>query len=431
MNSTLYESPVRVGTLVLRLTRIIVLTVLAAVRMAAVALTARRSTRADRLAAALVWLVERLGGAFIKTGQLAGTRVDLVGPAVARALGRLHDDVSPMTARQAARAVRHGLLPATEEIIGALAAPPVASGSIASVYRVKLGDRVVALKVRRPNVGAAITADMAIMRWMAAVATRLPGLRRVPLAEIIEQVGRCLVKQLDFAAEAQSLRQMRAHLADSPDVLVPAVIPELCGDGVIAMEFVEGLRHASIRDLPEPVREAEVVILVRAVYRLVFIAGFVHVDLHQGNTYFMPDGTVVLLDAGFAFQLSAAARHSYTAFFGGMIQGDGAACADILRSTVRGAAPDADIDGFRRDVAELVVRNVGSAVSDFDLPGFCFELFNLQRRYGLYAEPEFIFPMLSLLSLDGLVKEHHPLMDFQLEAAPYVMQSLISEPEPR
>jgi ubiquinone biosynthesis protein len=244
--------------------------------------------------------------------------------------------------------------------------------------------------------------------------------------EIIDQVGRCLVNQLDFAAEARNLRRLRAHLAELPDILVPAVIPDLCGDGVIAMEFVAGLRHASIEDLPRPLREAEVAVLVRAVYRLLFIAGFVHVDLHQGNSYFMPDGTVVLLDAGFAVQLSPAARRSFTEFFGGMIQGDGEACADILRATVRGVAADADVDGFRRDVAELVVRNVGSAVGDFELPGFCFELFNLQRRHGLYAEPEFIFPMLSLLSLDGLVKAHHPVLDFQLEAAPYVMQGLIS-----
>ncbi|HEU5160906.1 MAG TPA: AarF/ABC1/UbiB kinase family protein [Streptosporangiaceae bacterium] len=417
------------GTLILRLSGIVLLTVLAAVRMGVVAVTARRSTRADRLAAALVWLLERLGGAFIKAGQLAATRVDLVGPSVARALSRLHDEVSPMTARQSAQVIRRALPAAADEVIGALAGPPVASGSVASVYRVRLDDREVALKIRRPAVGAAITADMMIMRRLAAVATRLPGLRRVPLGEIIEQVGCCLVNQLDFSAEAQSLCQMRAHLAEFPDVVVPALVPELCGDGVVAMEFLEGLRHASIKDLPEPVREAEVAVLVRAVYRLVFIAGFVHVDLHQGNTYFLPDGKVVLLDAGFAFQLRPAARHSFTEFFGGMIQGDGAACADILRSTVRGVAADADIEGFRRDVAALVVRNVGSAVDDFDLPGFCFELFNLQRRYGLYAEPEFIFPMLCLLSLDGLVKEHHPRMDFQLEAAPYVMQSLISEPE--
>ncbi|GAA2079522.1 ABC1 kinase family protein [Actinomadura alba] len=414
-----------------RLLQISGLTALSAGRMAVIAMTSKRAARATRLAAELVRLIERLGGAFIKVGQLAGTRVDLVGPTVADALGRLHDNVRPMTARQAATVVRRAFPRPPDGLTAALAHPPVASGSIASVYRVEVGDRVVALKVRRPEIGRAITVDMAILSGMARAMCRLPGLRRVPLAEIIGQVGRCLTDQLDFAAETRSLRQMREHLADFADIIVPAVIPELSGDGVIAMSFVDGLKHASIEDLPSQVREAEVAVLVRAVYRLLFIAGFVHVDLHQGNTYFRPDGTVVLLDAGFAFQMSGLARRRYTEFFGGMIQGDGEACADILRSTVRSVAPAADLAGFRRDVADLVVRNVGATARDFDLPAFCVELFNLQRRYGLYAEPEFIFPMLCLLSLDGLVKEHYPLMDFQLEAAPYVMQSLLSEPEIR
>jgi ubiquinone biosynthesis protein len=217
-----------------------------------------------------------------------------------------------------------------------------------------------------------------------------------------------------------------------PGIYVPAVIPELCGDGVIAMEFAEGLSHASIERLPVPVREEEVAVLVRAVYHLLFGAGFVHVDLHQGNTYFRPDGTVVLIDAGFAYELSGTARRSFTEFFAGMIEGDGEACADILYATVRGTTSSAAKGEFRERVADLVKRNTGSRVRDFNLSLFCVELFDLQRRYGLFANPEFIFPMLCLLSLEGLVKKHHPLMDFQIEAGPFVMQSLLGElPEVR
>lgn len=403
------------------------LAVVSGVRMAGIAATARKGARADRLAAELRRLVERLGGAFIKVGQLAGTRVDLVGPEVAAALGRLHDSVAPMAADEAVRTVRRAFPRPPEPIVAAVRRPPVASGSIASVYRAELAGRPVALKVRRPGIGRAIAADMAILGALAAVAGRLPGLRRVPLAEIVDQLRRGLVAQLDFAAEAANLRRMGEHLAAAPGVRVPAVIPEWCAGGVIAMEFAEGLAHGSIRRLPARAREEEVTDLVRAVYRLLFVAGFVHVDLHQGNAYFRPDGTVVLLDAGFAFQLSPMAHRRFTEFFGGMIQGDGDGCAGILLSTVRSVLPGADVARFRQRVAELVVRNAGAAARDFNLPAFCVELFNLQRRYGLYAEPEFIFPMLCLLSLDGLVKEHHPRMDFQLEAAPYVMQSLLAE----
>jgi ubiquinone biosynthesis protein len=403
--------------------RVMSLTAVAAVRMVLVAVVSRRGTRTERVARELVRLVERLGGAFLKAGQLLGTRVDLVGETVAHALGRLHDDVEPMDERQLARAVRQagGCLASRMCDLGF----PQASGSVASVYRIDAGGRPVALKIRRPDVGRVITADMTILKSMAMVASCLPGFRRAPLTDIVDQIGACLIDQADFEAEVAKLQELRDHLADCPDVLVPAVVPAMCANGVIAMEFVEHLRHASIETLPAEMRERGVATLVRAVYRLLFVAGFVHADLHQGNTYFLPDGTVVILDAGFSYRLSPAARRSFTEFFAGMIRADGEACADILRATVRGVSPDADLGAFRRDVAELVMRNTGSAAGDFNLPAFCFELFKLQRRHGLYAEPEFIFPMLSLLSLEGVVNSYHPTMEFQIEAAPYVMQGLL------
>jgi ubiquinone biosynthesis protein len=415
------------GWLGRRLAQITWLGTLAAARVAVVCITSRRPTRSARLAAELVRLIERLGGAFIKAGQIVATRVDLVGQTVADELSRLHDNVAPMASDEAAASIQRALGPRLRSIAEAIG-PPVASGSIASVYQAHLPDRTVALKVRRPGVGQAIAADLAIIGWLARTVTRVPVFRRVPMVEITDQIGRCLIGQLDFAAEADKLRRMKDHLDAVPGIYVPAVIPELCGDGVIAMEFVEGLSHASIGQLPAQVREDEVAILVRAVYHLLFAAGFVHVDLHQGNTYFRPDGTVVLIDAGFTYELSSAAQRSFTEFFAGMIEGDGEACADILHATVRGATSSAANSEFRSRVAELVERNTGSRVRDFNLSLFCVELFNLQRRYELFAEPEFIFPMLCLLSLEGLVKEHHPLMDFQIEAAPYVMQSLLGEP---
>ncbi|MEU9874420.1 AarF/UbiB family protein [Actinomadura sp. NPDC048021] len=397
----------------------------AAVRMVAIVATSPRSTRGPRLAAEAARLLEKLGGAFVKAGQILGTRVDLVGETAAAALGRLHDSVEPMAPAEALRTVRAGLGRTPPEFVRAVGGPSAAGGSIACVYRAQLGDRAVAVKVRRPGAGAAIAADMAVLRFAAGVAARIPALRRVPFMEIVDQVGDCLMAQLDFGAEAANLRRLHDALADMPDVVVPRPIPELSGDGVIAMEFIEGLDRDVIETLPARVREAQITALVHAVYRMLFVEGFVHVDLHQGNTYFMPDGTVVLLDAGLVFRMGREARERFTGFFAGMIQGDGEACADILLSTVRRREPETDIAAFRAEVSDLVVRNAGMVARDFDLPAFCLDLFDLQRKHRLHAEPEFIFPMLSLLTLQGVVKRHHPMMDFQLEAAPFVMHGLL------
>ncbi|RFU43647.1 AarF/ABC1/UbiB kinase family protein, partial [Actinomadura logoneensis] len=261
-------------------------------------------------------------------------------------------------------------------------------------------------------------------------AARLPGLRAVPLTEILDELGGLLLAQLDFRAEAANLARLREALADEPGVLVPAPLPRWCDDDVVAMEFVPGLDRRAPAPVPPDGRRARATTLVRAVYRLLFVGGLVHVDLHQGNVYFLPDGRVVLLDAGLVRRFGARARHGFAEFFGGMVRGDGGACADALLASVRGADRVRDVAAFRREVADLVARNAGATAGEFRLSAFCVRLFDLQRRHRLYAEPEFAFPMLSLLAVEGTVRRDHPGMDFQLEAAPYALEGLLEEPAP-
>ncbi|MDF2705251.1 MAG: AarF/ABC1/UbiB kinase family protein [Nonomuraea muscovyensis] len=416
------SSAARVAGRVLHLT----VTVASAVpRLLIAAVSARRQDRRARLSREIAGMIERLGGAFLKAGQLLATRVDLVGAELAAALGRLHDDVKPMSTRQALLTVTTAFETVPAGIEAAVRTPPVASGSIACVYRACHDGTDVALKVRRPDVARRFAADIAIVAFLTRAAAKLPMLRRVPLVEIADQVGMSLAAQLDFSREVEHLRRLRTDLADLPDIVVPAVLDELSSGGVIAMEYVHGLDRAAADKLPAETKEAGLSRLVGAVYHMLFVDGFIHVDLHQGNVYFRADGTVVILDAGFMFRLSDMARTRFTQFFAGMIRGDGEFCADILLSTVRHVEKGADVSAFRRDVTDLVARSTGAVAKDFELAAFSVELFDLQRRNRLFAESEFVFPLLCLLSLEGAVRRLHPLMDFQLEAAPHVMHGLL------
>lgn len=368
--------------------------------------------------------MERLGGAFLKAGQFLSTRRDLVGPAVADALGRLQDRVRPMSGADACRALAAAGLGdefGDQEIL----AGPVASGSIACVYRAQTPSGVVALKIRRLGISAQMTADTMIIRRIARAMSVIPVVRRIPVVEIADQLCACVLEQLDFEKEREKLERFRAITKDLAGVTVPRSVPRLCSESVLAMEFVEGLDRRAYTALPDGHCAAAVQTLVRTIYESLFFHGFVHVDLHQGNAYPLAGGKVAVIDFGFAYQLSEIARRKFTSFFAGMIDGDGAGCADTLLSTARAVADDADLAGFRREITDLVVRNSGRSVRDFSLPRFAASLFQLQRRFGIYAEPEFTFPLLCLMALEGTVNEFDPGMDFQLEAAPYVMASLL------
>ncbi|MCE6996133.1 AarF/UbiB family protein [Saccharothrix sp. S26] len=363
------------------------------------------------------WLagtVVELGAAFVKAAQLLSTRADLLPPKVCRALARLHDQVSPEHASSSAALRGLGGSPAT--LVG--------SGSIACVYRVRTADgRDVAVKLRRPEVERSLPLDLALLEGVAGVLARLPVLRGAPVVEIARQLTGGIRAQLDLTREAELLDGFRRALADVPGVTVPAVDRESSTDGMLVMEFVGDLVRLRPEDLSVADRRRAVVTALRVVYRMLFLDGVVHCDLHPGNLYFREDGSIVVLDAGFTVRLSDSAREKFAAFFYCLARGDGPACADVVASTAT-TVPGADLDGFRAELVALVEANAGLRAEEFDLISFATTLFDVQRRHGLYADPQFVFPILSLLVLEGTVREFHPEVDFQREAKPLLVAAL-------
>ncbi|GAA4526198.1 ABC1 kinase family protein [Amycolatopsis samaneae] len=366
------------------------------------------------------WLADTLvalGPAYVKAAQLLSTRADLLPPPVCRALHRLYDRVRPVPPRTAAPMLRSRL--------GATGTRLVGAGSVACVYRCVLPDgREVAVKVRRPGVDRSLPADLALFERGAALLARLPWLRGVPVTEIVTRLTASIRAQLDFRREAESLDGFRAALSSIAGVTVPAVDRELSTGDLLVMDFVAGLVRQGPGELDDAERGRAVVTALRAVYRMLFLDGVVHCDLHPGNLYLRPGGTIVILDAGFTVRLTDEAREKFAAFFYCMSQGDGEACADIVLSTA-GDTPDADRGAFRAGLAALVTAHTGRRGGEFDLVSFATRLFDLQRRHGFHADPQFVFPILSLLVLEGTVREFHPDVDFQREAEPFLVTALM------
>ncbi|ADU11302.1 ABC-1 domain-containing protein [Micromonospora sp. L5] len=375
----------------------------------------------ERVAATLTDAVEGLGPAYVKLGQVLSTRSDVLPPRLCRSLSRLHDRVSPPS--DIAAVVRTVPPRLTGSVVGeASGLTLTAAGSIACVFRARLRDgREVAVKVRRPGIDRTMRLDLALVGAVARAVGRLPALRRVPLAEIVDQVSAAVYEQLDFVREARSLTRLRENLHTLPDVRVPAVVPELSSRTVLVTEWMDGL----VRDAqPTGARRTAVLNGLRAAYQMLFRDGFVHCDLHPGNLYLMADGTAVIVDAGFVRCLTDFARRTFAEFFYHLGRNDGRRCAEVLLSTARAPGGGYDRDGFREDVVALVARNSSVAAADFDLVSFAASLFAIQRSRGLYADPQFVFPILALLVLEGSVRELAPDIDFQAEAVPYVLRGL-------
>ncbi|MFG1854015.1 ABC1 kinase family protein [Actinomadura geliboluensis] len=401
-------------------------------------------------------LLVALGPTFVKAGQVLGTRRDVLPAALCDELSLLQDSVGPLTPDQTRRglAEAYGPVPAKPVVDGPVVdghagngravdsrgggAPirasdvtAVASGSVACVYEATLpsGARV-AVKLRRPGIEAPMRRDLALMRAGARLAARVPPFRGLPVAEVVDSMCGAVLGQLDFAREAANLDRLRDTLATVPRVWVPKVHLDASRPRCIVMDFIPDLDVRAAESCPPAMRKRFAESALTAIYHMLFVTGFVHCDLHPGNLYFTRGGQVVVLDAGFSVQLSERLRRLFAEFFLNMATGRGRRCAEIVIESSAGVRPDADLEGFTVRMADLVERSHGLPAREFSLIAFAAEMFDLQRRFGIHAAAELIFPLLSLLVIEGTIRELDPSIDFQETAKPVLNRGLFGRRTP-
>jgi ubiquinone biosynthesis protein len=395
----------------------------------------RNGPAASRLAGqSLTELTEALGAAFIKVGQILSSRPDLLPPGIVTSLARLQDQVEPFDPELVPGLLEHALGRPMEEVFDSFEPVPFASASIATVHRARLGSgQRVAVKIRRPGVCEIVHRDLLLMRVLARAASRLPRLRLMPLEGLVDEFGRALLEQLDFALEAANLRRFRQNLAGLERVRVPRPIEHLCTDSVLTMEYLEDLVGVQAVDFPAEERRQAAILGLRALYHMVFIDGLVHGDLHPGNIFFRRGAEVVLLDMGMVARLDAVDQNTFIQFFYAMATNDGQKCARILTDTAMQRSPSFDPDAFTQAISALVSEYSAKNAREFEVASFAYRLFDLQRRFGLCGSTNFTMTIISFVVFQGIVKQLHPDLDFQSEARSFLLglPAQTTHPSPR
>ncbi len=391
------------------------------VRFVAVAMSYRHGFR-QVVVGKLTPLCQRLGGAFPKAGQILSTRPDLLSADVCEALARLQDDAGPLPWRV--------LLPAIENSSGRAAITdvdtrPVASASIAQVHRARRSDgRAIALKIRRPNVQEEMEADCRLVRFFGRFVARLPVAKSFPVNDAIVDVGAVLLRQTDFTLEASNHARLQRMFEGNADVLIPALHGDLCTADMLVMDFIPGLKKLGDASLPHAQACAALVVGLRALYRMIFEDGFIHLDMHPGNVLVAADGRLVLLDAGFMAEISSETRKAFAEFFLAIALRDGHTAARIVRTTAFRLPVDLDVAAFDQEIALLISQTAGLKAAEFQVTGFVHELFAIQRRHRIFGTSQFTLIILALLVYEGTAKQRYPDLDFQQEAVPFVIRGL-------
>jgi ubiquinone biosynthesis protein len=373
---------------------------------------------------ALRRVCERLGATFVKIGQIASTRGDLLPSGVVEELARLRDRMPAFPLEAVRAALEEDLGADPGELFAHFEAEPVAAASVAQVHRARLPDgRVVAVKVRRPDIAANVARDRVLLLGLARALERVvPTLRLVALEEAMARFCSAVEEQLDLRREAANNARFTQAFADDPDVLFPVLHPALCSERVLTMDFVDGVHERELEGSDIDIR-AVVRAGMRGVCRMIFSHGFVHADLHPGNMRFLPPGRVVLLDLGLVGELDDEDRLTTARMLFAFATGDGRGVARILyensphTATPDYAAYEEEVAGF---VAGLVQRGLGSVHLAREIA----RLFDILRRHRVQSRSHMTMVNLALMTAEGLGKRLAPELSLTDEALPYLAEAL-------
>ncbi len=127
---------------------------------------------------------------------------------------------------------------------------PVSAASIGQVHRARLPDgRLVAVKVRYPDIDRAIAADFRQAALGGRIAALVyPGARVEPM---IQEARARLLDECDYAREARMQTRFAELFRAHPTIVVPQVDPELSSRRVLTTAWVDGRGFGRVAPAPE------------------------------------------------------------------------------------------------------------------------------------------------------------------------------------
>ncbi len=370
----------------------------------------------------LALLCEDLGPTFVKMGQILSSRPDLIRPELASALARLQDKSRPFSEAEVSKILAHAYGGKAEFLFSNFNFTPIAAASIAQVHTATLrtGQRV-AVKIRRPGIVLQVDRDMALIRACAGAVAALPFMKVVPLVDLVEEIATPIREQLDFAIEAENNRRLRRDFAAIERIRIPALIDDLCTADVLVMEFMEDLQKVGGNALTPYQKQVTALAGLRALYRMIFLNGFVHADMHPGNVFPRNQGELVILDTGLIARLSDKDRRDFTDFFFALANNDGKECARIVHDNAAYFSPRYSRPAFESEMQKLIARHSALKSSEFEVSAFVYQLIGLQRTAGVRGSTKFIMTILSMVVFDGICKQLYPDCEFLKESKPFLI----------
>lgn len=380
-----------------------------------------------------------LGPTFVKVGQLASTRSDIIPQPILKELAKLQDRVRPLSLGEVRGVIEEALQVRMESVFPEFDPKPLAAASIGQVHQAVLnsGERVV-VKVQRPHIQERVKTDLEIFGTLVTqIEQRTDWGKQIPLRMLLKEFSKTLLEELDFLNEGRNAERVAQFNRKNKDLLIPKIYWSFSRSSVLTMQYIPGIPLSQMINSEKsmggdfsdynPHQVAKQ--LSHELLKQILQDGFFHADPHPGNILILPEGKIGLIDFGIIGTLNPVMRYQLTDLIAALVHGKDEQVLEML--TQMGIVPEhLNREAFRADLSALRTKHfrsseklhLGESIQDF---------FNIVLQHGIYIPSEFVLIGKSMMTLEGVLNRLDPTLSLVEQSMPFSRKLLWEKYNPK
>ena len=375
-------------------------------------------------------MLQELGPTYVKIGQIASSRSELLPPEWVEELSKLQSSARPFAYEDVRATIIAELGAPPEELFAEFSNEPLAAASTAQVHVAKLksGEKVV-VKVQRPRIVAMTEADLNIMRNLAKVfSRRFKAAKNANVDGLLNEFADGVIKELDYRNEAYHMKRMAANMAGMEGVHVPILYGAFSTSKVLTMEFIDGVKLNKLEAIDAAGMDRMVLAdhYVKALIKQLLFDGFFHGDPHPGNLVVNTHTAIItFLDLGLVGQLSERQRWAMINLLWSLQSNDVAGLINVVKGLSAQTRP-VDESALHDDIDNVVQRYLIYGTGVEELGAVLNAITQTMNRYGMILDQQIALAIKAILQSEEFTRTLVPQMNLGT-AAFQAVQTLFLE----